>query len=333
MKLNRLLALLLALVMMLVLAACESEKPSSEDSEDEETESTVSVEYNTGTATSTPLLYKVTDEDGDVVWLFGSIHVGQEDFYPLPAYVADAFKGADSLAVEVDIVAFQKDLAAQIDALKPLVYADGTSIADHIAPELYEEAKQTLEDLKLYNSALDYYCPAMWSSTIDSALYMELGADAQLGVDVYMINWAYNLKKDVLNIESAKFQYEMLGGFSDDLQGMLLASSVASAKDLTAVRESLETMMNAWKTGDAEGILQSSDSDTAEMTEEELALYDEYLTAMVVERNASMTQYAANALESGTEIFICVGALHVLGEGGMADLLEQRGYTVEIITE
>lgn len=347
MKLNRLLALLLTLVLMLALVACDSNETSSEaeskeassqasleaESKEVSSEETVSREYNDGTSTSTPVLYKVTDEDGDVVWLFGSIHVGEEDFYPLPDYVEEAFVGADKLAVEVDIIAFQQDLAAQIEALKPLVYADGTTIADHIPEDLYEEAKQALTDLKLYNSALDYYCPAMWSSTIDSALYAEMGADSELGVDMYMINWAYELEMEVVDIESAKFQYEMLAGFSDDLQAMLLKGSLQSVADPDTAKESLLAMMNAWKTGDAEGILQASDGDTTGMTEEELAVYDEYLNAMVVERNRSMTQFAENALDSGKEVFICVGALHVLGEGGMADLLEQQGYTVEQITE
>ena len=27
-----------------------------------------------------PLLYKVSDDQGNVIWLFGSIHVGREDF-------------------------------------------------------------------------------------------------------------------------------------------------------------------------------------------------------------------------------------------------------------
>ena len=148
-----------------------------------------------------------------------------------------------------------------------------------------------------------------------------------------MINWAYELEMEVVDIESAKFQYEMLAGFSDGLQEILLASSVESAKAPEVTMETLQAMMDAWKTGDAEGILQSSDSDTTGMTEEELALYDEYLNAMVVERNQSMTQFAENALDSGKEVFICVGALHVLGEGGMADLLAKQGYTVEQITE
>jgi uncharacterized protein YbaP (TraB family) len=45
-----------------------------------------------------------------------------------------------------------------------------------------------------------------------------------------------------------------------------------------------------------------------------------------------MADYAEEALKSGKEIFICVGAAHVVGEGAVADLLAQRGYTVELVT-
>ena len=44
-----------------------------------------------------------------------------------------------------------------------------------------------------------------------------------------------------------------------------------------------------------------------------------------------MTDFAEDALASGDEVFICVGAAHVVGEGAMADLLAKRGYTVTLV--
>lgn len=46
-----------------------------------------------------------------------------------------------------------------------------------------------------------------------------------------------------------------------------------------------------------------------------------------------MADFAEDAIASGQEVFICVGAAHVVGEGAMADLLAERGYNVELITE
>ncbi len=47
-------------------------------------------------------LWKVTASKG-VVYLFGTIHAGKADFYPLPSIIEDSFKKADTLIEEVDI--------------------------------------------------------------------------------------------------------------------------------------------------------------------------------------------------------------------------------------
>ena len=44
-----------------------------------------------------------------------------------------------------------------------------------------------------------------------------------------------------------------------------------------------------------------------------------------------MTDFAEDALASGKEVFICVGAAHIVGDGAMAQLLAQRGYTVTLV--
>ena len=145
MKMKRLLAWLLALVMCFILTACgpgtsDESVPPTEIHEQETETPTVSQ-----SSTVTPLLYRVTDDSGNTIWLFGSIHVGRENYYPLPDYVLDAFESADALAVEADIVAFEKDLGLQMTALSHLVYRDGSTIKDHISLELYEKAVEILK--------------------------------------------------------------------------------------------------------------------------------------------------------------------------------------------
>ena len=46
-----------------------------------------------------------------------------------------------------------------------------------------------------------------------------------------------------------------------------------------------------------------------------------------------MADFTENALKSGEEVFVCVGAAHVIGVDSMIELLTDRGYTVERITE
>ena len=153
---------------------------------------------------------------------FGSIHVGEEYFYPLPDYVLDAYESSDALAVEFDIVSFEKDIDAQIEALQQMVYTDGTTITDHISEELYNDAKAVLKDLNIYSSALDYYVPSMWSSFIDSGMISQMGVDTSLGIDMYFLNRAHEENKTILDVESAAFQYGMMAGYSEELQVLLL---------------------------------------------------------------------------------------------------------------
>ncbi|MEE1075523.1 MAG: TraB/GumN family protein, partial [Acutalibacteraceae bacterium] len=87
-----------------------------------------------------------------------------------------------------------------------------------------------------------------------------------------------------------------------------------------------------WAAGDEKEFSKYLASEDQDMTAEEIQLYEEYIKAMFVDRNLSMADYAETSLKSGKEVFICVGAVHIVGEGAVAELLKQRGYKVECIT-
>ena len=87
-----------------------------------------------------------------------------------------------------------------------------------------------------------------------------------------------------------------------------------------------------WSSGDVDAFseyLQEEDSFEDEAQE---LLYQEYTQALIVTRNQTMTEYAENALLSGKEVFLCVGAAHIIGEGAIAENLRQMGYTVELVS-
>lgn len=337
---KKLLSFLLALCLLLSMAGCKA-APEAKDAETTSVplttaenktetipETTPETEPETPPEESeiTPLLYQVTDEAGHTIWLFGSIHVGRKDFYPLPDYVTDAFDQAEALAVEFDIRAYEKDLQAQIKGMSHLVYIDGSTIQDHIDPELYAQAAELLKDAPIPVSLLKQYKPMMWASLLQSSFLETDTLSTQLGIDMHMIDAAYDADKPVISIESADFQYAMLGGFSPELQAYYLEMTVAAIKDGSYLQEN-EGLVDLWAEGnEAEFFAYLSESE--EIPEEEAAIFEEYNKAMVVDRNLSMTDFAENALKEGKPIMICVGAAHVVGEGAMAQLLQQRGYTV-----
>lgn len=360
-NMKKLAALLLAVLMCFTLCACSSEKSddvsegttlsdigSQETTEpltteqtpmDDETLTTDNATLPSdpvvvdppvsGSEGITPILYKVSDSEGNVIWLFGSIHVGKEEFYPLPDYVMNAYNSSDVIAVEANILGFEEDTMALVNAMKPLIYTDGTTIKDHVSEQTYSTAVDALTELGLYNAMLDYYRPVMWWNLIESAIILETGVDATLGIDMHFLSLATDEGKEIDEIESVAYQYSILGSFSPELQEELLESVLVYIDESELYAQELNELMDLWAEGDEKAIGDYlSSSDEQSVSEE---IYEEYNTAMIDERNKTMTDYAVDALASGEEVFICVGAAHVIGEGAIADNLREKGYTVEVV--
>ena len=332
MKLKQLLSLLLV-TLLLFCAGCGDEgahvtiQTTPSDTVTTTPNDTTSTQNNTAAPSSTqPLLFRVTDTAGHQAYLFGSIHVGRDSFYPLPAYVTNAFNQADKLAVEFDVLAFENDVTAQTTQMAKLLYMDGTTIRDHIDADLYNEAVAIMTEKGEYSPIIDYYSPAVWSSIIDNYTVPEGAQD--LGIDVNLIQAAYDSNKPVEDVESADLQYSMMANYSAELQEFLLKSSVEGYK--TTTPEAIDELMDMWASGDFDRFRAylSSEGDIFESPEEQ-ALYEEYNKAILTDRDLGMVAYVKQVLASGETVFVCVGASHVVGKNGIVDQLKTAGYTVE----
>ena len=273
-----------------------------------------------------PLLYKVSDEDS-TIWLFGSVHVATKDMYPLPDYIKSAFDNSDILAVEADIIALEQNASVLGEQMAKFIYKDGTTISDNVSKETYEKAKKILEKEESYNAFVDFYNASMWANTINNFLYTNLGYDSNLGLDSHFLQSAKDSGKTIYEIESVEAQYDMLSGFSKELQAFMLEDAVKTYNDKKA-KEAIEKLIKSWYNGDEQGIIESNTADTSECTEEEKALLEEYNNAILTKRNIAMTDYAEKALQTDKDVFICVGAAHIVGDGAIVDLLCERGYEV-----
>lgn len=281
---------------------------------------------------NTPLLYKVTDAEGNIAWIFGSIHVGAEYFYPLPDYVMDAYNSSDALAVEFDITSIDEDEynEAMTDYFYGLMYSDNSRIKDNIPKHIYEEAKEILKENDYYVRDMDYYKPGLWSEFIDDILQMQLDMNTDLGIDNFFLNTAHDENKPIYDIESLEFQMNMTCDYSEDLQLVLLQSSIESYKKADEYQDNLDELLVDWAIGNKEAFV-DDESDYRYLSRKMRILYDEYNKIMTLDRNITMADFTEDSLASGEEVFVVVGAGHVEGKGGMTDLLTQRGYTVELI--
>lgn len=283
----------------------------------------------------TPLFYQVTGENGQQLWLLGTIHVGDERTDELPQQIYDALRNADALAVEYDINAFLEqmtnDPATQSAIAASYYYQDGTMASDHLSAESYEQALIQLTASGSYTASLPYMRPVFLANLLES-FYLEQGYQLSTdnGVDARLLSLASILGKKVISIESGLSQLQLLASFSDGLQQLLLDTTLENG--LVGYNRNISTLYELWCEGDAQQLYPLLFADDENAPEEERVYWQEYDQKLITDRNSTMLKAAIDCLESGETVFYAVGLAHLLGENGLVAQLEAAGYTVRQVT-
>jgi len=272
-------------------------------------------------------LWKVTKGD-KTVYLLGSIHVGDVSMYPLREEIYQAYESSDIVVTEVDITR-QPSEAEMAEIEKLLYYQDGTTLKDHLSPELYEsvisiakEIGMEGEDLKEFETYQVWFVNTLLSSLTDTS-----GADAGLGVDLHFLMLAQEDKLPTGELESFMIQYGMLAGFSPELQEQQLLETITlyeyASQGVDISDSSTNYLLSIW----AEGDLESMDEIANEIKASSL----EYYNGMLTNRNVGMTDKIEQYLNEGkyNTYFVIAGALHFAGDDSVLKMLEKRGFTVE----
>lgn len=278
------------------------------------------------TAECTPLLYKVSGNNGAELYLLGSVHIGDERIMSMPDYVMDAYNDSSYICVEVDIVEYEKNIAKQFSDLNLLRCPLGETVRDHMDKGVYRDMKSFLQSRGLYNATYEQYMPSFWSSLVDEALRSCTDLTADCGVDRYFLNQSKTQGKEIKEVESIDFQNALLAGFSDELYELLIASSIYNPEESV---NQLNSMYETWLSGDEKAIEKMLQPHYEGLPEAERALVEDYNNKMLFDRNVGMADKAEEYMSEGGTGFYIVGMAHIVGDGAIVNLLRNRGYTVE----
>lgn len=292
-----------------------------------------------------PLFYHVTGADGQEMWLLGTIHVGDSRTAYLPQELYDAFAASDALALEFNAEAFEEqaenDAKLQQKLAAAYYYLDGSTVEDHLESEVYELALKYMKASGNNNMMTPYMKVALWANLVEN-FYLRLGHQlhSEQGVEERLTKLAKEQEKPIRDVESGLFQSQMIGNWSDELQALLMESSMETT--LAEYNAEVSKLYEMWCAGDEQALLEAinEETDTSEMTEEELAEYnaalplmEEYDKSMEFDRNEGMLKVAIEYLESDDVVFYAVGLAHLLNaENGLVEALRQAGYTVELVS-
>lgn len=262
------------------------------------------------------VFYQIEENDR-TVYLFGSIHVGDESLYPLHDNIEAAFEDADHLAVEIDISAMN-ELQASQTIMQYGMYTDGTSLSDVVDEAVFEETVEYLSGFGVPEAMVDQFKPWFVSMMLMEVAMEETSFTGDDGIDMYFIERANEEDMPIISLESLESQIEFLSSSPEEEQ---VESLEASLDELDIFEEELTQMMRLWQSGDEDVFTMIRNLDEGH---EQLSMDDRDL-----EMANQIEDFLTDSSNDGETYFVVVGALHLVGEASIVGLLEERGFEIE----
>lgn len=261
--------------------------------------------YNKG------LLWKITNDDNEPGYLFGTMHSEDKRVLSLPPAAKTAFENADSLTLEIF-----PDVSASVTASEYIYYKDGRTLEQVIGKSLFKRTVLALRKYEIPATKIVTMKPWMVFGIL-SLPKPETG----IFLDRLLYQKARKNNKQLYSLESVSEQLTLFDTMPEKDQIILLKYAVNNIDHLETW---IEEMTKAYLAGD----LQQLQSIGIQYLPEEDEVASAFNERLIDRRNITMVERMLPRLNAGNA-FIAIGALHLPGKHGVLKLLEQKGYQLD----
>jgi uncharacterized protein YbaP (TraB family) len=266
-------------------------------------------------------LFKVS-ANGHTMLLFGTMHVGLPEFYPLEPKIATALAAASTLALEIDPDQPPAAIAGAVAAHG--LFAAGSVGNGAMPAELKARLEPLLEHAGIDPDAVTRYKPWLLATVLALADYAALGYRPELAVDTHLARQARAAKVRVIELESIEAQLALLERISGGDQWRFLDESVELIES-GQQRLQARALVEAWRGADRAGL----DAIALRVEQDETVSGRFMREIMLDERNGPLADKLTQLLARERNTVAAIGVLHLLGKRGVPELLRARGATVE----
>ena len=265
-------------------------------------------------------LWKVTGSSG-VVYLFGTIHAGKADFYPLPSIIEDSFKNADALIEEIDLS--DPGEAARIDQALAAVggYTNGDTITNHLSEATRSHLAEYMKKSGLSEPAVAHKRPWLVSMLVELREMKQMGFDPSYGLDQHFLDEAQQSHKQIGALEDAGSQLKLLSSLSEEFQDRLLLNSLV---DMAKSHDVVDLLTRAWQSGDTAALQELITGSVRDYPQ-----LKPLMTKLIDDRNTTMAAKIERFLQTPKCYLVAVGAAHLVGDNGILNQLQRKNFTVE----
>ena len=275
----------------------------------------------------TPLMYEITKEGStNKIYLIGSIHFAQISKIEFPKYVMDAYTNSPYLACEFNILKFLREVD-QTELTKDYYYTAPDSLDKHVSKESYDKIIKYFKDnLNLDEEQTKLYSLSFIEDYLTQTILGKTEIGNSEGVDQYFLEKAEKDGKNILEVESYEFQTNIEKSFPERIKELSIIDAIDNTEKGI---EEMNELYKYWKEGNVEKLIDILiNTDTEGYTKEDLALMEQYNKKMLDERNVGMKEKLEEYFNNNYTVFYMVGTAHLIGDNGIAKLLETDGYTI-----
>jgi uncharacterized protein YbaP (TraB family) len=243
--------------------------------------------------------------------------VARPDLYPLDPTIERAFDASEVLALELAL-----DEAAQVEVATRMMerarLPAGQRIDDVVSEETFALLVEARGGQRGGLFGLRGFHPWFVAVSLTMQALQEAGFSADHGIDEYFKRRAG--ERSVVALETVDEQLDVFAAMSPEDEEAMLRETL---EDLDEQSDQLGRAFELWRAGDADELDRLL---LAPMRSEQPELYEKLFAA----RNRRMLEVLERLTgQRPARYFVVVGAGHLVGPGGLVDLLRRSGHRVE----
>jgi hypothetical protein len=271
---------------------------------------TVAEPVSVAAAPSGPALWKVADKD-TTIYMFGTVHVLPETANWYDGRVSTALAASDSIVTELPMSAME-DPASQQLIMGMAMLPPEKSLRAMLTADQRATYEAAMAKLKMPPETFDRFEPWFAAMTLSVLPLMQNGYKLDKGVEKVLEGKAGSIERGA--VETLEGQMKLFDELPLEAQ---VAFLTATAANIDKVVPSLDAMVAAWQTGDADKLAELMN----DSLKDDPALADRLLYA----RNRNWAQWIDDRLDRPGTVFMAVGAGHLAGNQSVQDALAARG--------
>jgi uncharacterized protein YbaP (TraB family) len=250
------------------------------------------------------------------IFLMGSIHFADENVYPLPRDVIEAFENSANLVVEVDAGSIANQ-EKQNKFVPMLMYSGKESIKDHLSRRVFSMLENYLKKNNMASGAILKFKPGLLSIILTSRRLMELGFLPKFGIENFFLSRVKG-QKNIFELESIEEQMGLFLSIKDADADKFMERTLI---DLDRMGKLMNVVVAAWKRGDVQALNKLLLQDPIEEDPSMLPV----MKAFFFDRNIRMASKIESLLQRDDVSFVVVGAGHLIGDKGIIAILQNKG--------